>query len=57
MAAGRTVAYAAEFLGCSESSIYQMVAAGTIRFYRIGRRGIRFTDDALQAYIDGQVTA
>lgn len=55
MAAGWTVAYAAEKLGCSESSVYQMVADGTLRCYRIGKRGIRFTDDALDAYIGGDV--
>lgn len=58
MAAGRTVSYAAEYLGCSASSVYQMVEDGTLRCYRIGKRGIRFTDEALQAYIDGaQVVA
>lgn len=48
-----TVNEAAAILRCSPSAIYEMVAAGKLRCYIIGKRGIRITADALDDYMRG----
>lgn len=44
-----TVAEAAQELRCSKSAVYLMVAEGRLRSYRIGKRGVRIPEDALDA--------
>ena len=51
-----TVKDAAKFLNVSAMSIYREVNAGTLPHVRIGR-SIRFSKEALDAYIENQVTA
>lgn len=48
-----TVNEAAVVLRCSPSAVYQMVAAGKLRAYIIGKRGIRITAEALDEYKRG----
>lgn len=53
-----TIAEVAEILGCHPSSVARMVEAGSIRSIRVGtgpkRPGIRITEDALRAYLEGR---
>jgi excisionase family DNA binding protein len=53
-----TVAEVADQLGCGDSTVYRMIDAGTLRAIRIGsgtkRPGLRITEDALRAYLEGR---
>jgi excisionase family DNA binding protein len=44
---------AAESLQISERQLWRLEKAGAIRSTRIGKRIVRFTPDALRAFIDG----
>ena len=46
---GSTVKQAAERLGLSVPSIYRLVREGLIEAERVGKRGVRFTEEALAA--------
>lgn len=49
-----TVAEAAEYLRCDNSSVYRMINGGRLRSIRVGRKkGLRITEDALRAYLEG----
>ena len=50
-----TVAQAADALAISPSLIYQEVAGGRLRCYRLGRGAIRFSQDQIQEYLDSCV--
>jgi excisionase family DNA binding protein len=49
-----TVKQAAQYLNCSESLVYGLIAAGRLRCHRIGlgkQGGMRITKDALQQFL------
>lgn len=48
-----TPAEAATILRCSPSAVYAMVASGQLRAYRIGKRGIRIRQEALDEVMAG----
>ena len=50
-----TVKDAAKFLNVCEMTVYREAKAGTLPHVRIGR-SIRFSKDALDAYIENQAT-
>ena len=44
---------AARRIGCSDSWVYKLVAAGELQAYRIGsRKGVQITVRSIDAYID-----
>jgi len=51
-----TVKDVAERLNCSESLIYNLLASGALRHYRLGRSqgGIRVSEEQMQAYLLGR---
>ena len=51
-----TVKDAAKFLNVCEMTVYREAKAGTLPHLRIGR-SIRFSKEALDAYIENQATA
>lgn len=48
-----TVAEVAAELRCSQSAVYAMVAAGRLRSYRIGKRGVRIPAEAVEELKNG----
>lgn len=52
-----TIAEAAGIMRCSENSVYRLVETGRLRAFRVGRRGWRITEDALNAYMGGDGAA
>lgn len=49
-------AEAAAELRCSVSAIYTLVNRGTLRAFRVGKRGVRITRAALDAYMTGEAS-
>lgn len=48
-----TIDEAAEILRCSPRSVHRLVTSGALRAFRIGRRGWRITDAAIEEYMAG----
>lgn len=53
MGAVYTVREAAAQLRCSQSAIYNLVNAGRLRVYRIGKSGVRITEEAIEEFKNG----
>lgn len=41
----------AKLLDCSKRHVYDLVASGELPAFKIGRRGIRITDEAVRAWV------
>ena len=50
-----TVGEAAEYLRASPRTIYRLIETGDLIAFRFRRRGLRITDEALEAYIKRQI--
>lgn len=50
MGAVYTVEEAATELRCSESAVYNLVRDGRLKCYRIGKRGVRITEEAIAEF-------
>lgn len=53
MAAVLTVEEVAADLRCGTSSVYVLIREGKLRAFRIGKRGVRVTVDALEQFKSG----
>jgi excisionase family DNA binding protein len=50
-----TVKETAEALSVSPSLVYRLASEGALRCYRIGRGALRFSQEDVQAYLNGCV--